>query len=284
MKKKNLLTVVAVAAIAVSAQAQQVIKLEPGISYTLTSIVDAAGIGVTYQWYRNNGAIAGATSATYTLPASEAHGVNEEFKRGAKSPSCSNYSYSNAITISFCNTNLSLGNVCWARTNVDSYQQFASVPDMYTKFYQWNRSTAYSASDPLTPAWNSTANTSSTWTINPCPTGWRIPTTSEYAALNIIGSTWAAPNSTRGNSTPGRFYGPNHNNSANCKLPSPMTNCIFLPTTNYRNTSGTLTVGNGTGAVYWTTSDTNYFGFNNTESNTYNGVTKAQGNAIRCVQ
>ena len=289
MKKKIILTAFAVAAIAVSAQAQQVIKLEPGLSYTLTNEVSATGTGVTYQWYRNGAAIANATSATYTLPANLANGINVEFKRGAKSSSCGSYSYANTITITFCLSSLSVGNVCWADVNVDSYQQWAARPDMYTKFYQWNRSTAYSATDPLTPSWNATANTSTTWTVNPCPGNWRLPTQGELAELNASGSTWVYAG-TRGAAVNGRFLGLNHSNSASCKLPSPMTSCIFLPAGGYRggnSSNGTLSY-QGVGGDYYSSTEVNsilayVLGFNDNDCLFFN-FGKEMGIYIRCVQ
>jgi uncharacterized protein (TIGR02145 family) len=125
---------------------------------------------------------------------------------------------------------------CWANVNVDDYQTFAARPDMYTAFYQWNRATAYSATDPLPPAWDATADNSATWTNNPCPAGWRMPTPTEQTALVNSGYTWAAAGA-KGNAVEGGFLGSNH---ASCTMSS-LAGCIFIPATGYRNnTNGAL--------------------------------------------
>jgi uncharacterized protein (TIGR02145 family) len=174
----------------------------------------------------------------------------------------------------------------WADTNVDSYQTFAPRPDMYTKFYQWNRATAYSATNPLTPAWNSTADQSATWTINPCPAGWRLPTHEEYQTLHNAGSSWADAN-TRGNAVAGRFYGVNH---ASCTLPSNMNGCIFLPAVGNRQSSDGKLGYNSQGSEgnYWSNrqydSDYGYCLRFSSTSSSNSATTKAGGMPIRCVK
>ena len=289
--KTTILTVVAATAIAVSARAQQVIKLEPGLPVTLSSestASAASGTGnVTYQWYRNGNPISGATSASYNLPANLANGINVEFKRGATSPSCNGYNFSNAIVITFCLNNLSVGNVCWADVNVDAPNTFAARPDMYTKLYQWNRLTAWAASGAVS-GWNSTADNSSTWTVNPCPTGWRLPTYEEAKELFDGGVIWTNTSTTatslRGNAVAGGFLGPNR---ASCTLPNNMTNCIFLSANGRRSNYGTLEYQTQTGR-YWTSTQYNSsYGYLVAvdESGSYVGNEgKAWGEGIRCVQ
>jgi len=246
---KKLALLLAVLAAGNSAWAQvQVLTVPPGAPYTFSSDTAAVGGGtITYQWFRDGQPIAGATDPDYTLPANLASGKNVVFIRGAMSSSCSgSISYANAFIISFCG--LLIDDVCWASANVAQPYTFAAKPDMYTEFYQWNRLTAYSATDPHTPVWNSTADESDTWTINPCPAGWRLPIRAEWQALNNAGSTWVAAY-TRGNEVSGRFYGPNH---ASCTFVAGgnMNNCIFLPAGGNRNASGTLG-SHGTDGYYW---------------------------------
>ena len=226
-------------------QAQEMIIPE-GSVYTFTGTA-ATGTGITYQWYRNGQPIANATGASYTLPANLANGTNVEFKRGVMSSSCSSeVFYNNPFVITFVKNGMGIGNFIWATTNVDSYQTFAANPDMYTKFYQWNKSTAYSATNPITPAWNSTANTAATWSVNPCPAGWRLPAKAEFTDLAASGSTWVAATANRGNAIDGRFYGPNN---ATCTLPSNMVGCIFLPAAGMRDANGAL--ASQISGLYW---------------------------------
>ena len=179
-----------------------------------------------------------------------------------------------------------LGGVTWASVNIDDYQTFAAKPDMYTKFYQWNRSTAWAATGDYISGWNSIPDTSSAWTANPCPTGWRLPTKAEYEALHNAGNTWATAN-TRGNAVSGRFYGTNH---ANCWLPDNMEGAVFLPAVGSRRSYdfGSLS-SQGTSGSYW--SSTQYSAtdgyslyFYSTNSSPASNISKAYGFPVRCVQ
>jgi len=176
-------------------------------------------------------------------------------------------------------TGVTIGGVTWATYNVDSYQTFATRPDMYTKLYQWNRSAAWAANGSVSN-WNSTADQSSTWTVNPCPTGWRLPTREEFTALLNAGSTWAAANA-RGNAVAGRFYGSNH---ATCSLPNNMTNCVFLPAVGSRNYSDGSLNGQDNLGSYWSATQGYALNFNSTRSYPIEGYGKANGFTLRCVQ
>ena len=294
MKRKIILTAVAAAAIAVSAQAQSVIQAPAGQAYAIVSNVPASAVNpVTYQWYRNGSPIQGATRESYTVPGSLAYGDNVTFYRMAKAQECAGEAEkpSNSITITFfgyvipVGCNLVIAGLCWADANVDALQTFAARPDMHTKFYQWNRLTAYSADDPLTPAWNSTADQSEVWTVNPCPNGWRLPSENEYQLLNKFDSKWEDVGM-RGNQVAGRFYGYNY---ATCSLPSNMEGCIFFPASSLRsndNSDGAFGVS-GSG-YYWSSTQYNsssglQLSFNRTSSFTsYNW--KAHALPIRCVR
>jgi len=181
-----------------------------------------------------------------------------------------------------------INGVTWAAANVDDYQTFATRPDMHTKFYKWGGSTAWSATDSTVSRWNSTVDTSSTWTVNPCPDGWRLPTVDEIVELHNrsvpIGGTWANAE-TRGNAVAGRFYG---TNSIHCSLPSNMQDCIFLPAAGGRfNGSGSLD-GQGSNGIYWSSTQNHPlmgcdldFG----SSYSYTSISyKANGMSVRCVQ
>jgi len=179
--------------------------------------------------------------------------------------------------------NMTLGSVTWAAYNVDAYQTFAIRPDMYTRFYQWNRITAWSAEGYSVSGWSSSASTSSTWTVNPCPAGWRLPEQTEFTALHDAGSTWAEAN-TRGNIVAGRFYGTNH---ATCTIDN-LNNCIFLPAVGDRYYYDGSLSNQGYSGIYWSSEQySSTYGYSlyfYSSSSSLSNYEKALGMSIRCVQ
>ena len=180
---------------------------------------------------------------------------------------------------------LQLGGITWAATNVDSYQTFAERPDMYTKFYQWNRNTAWAATGSVS-RWEKGIRDRA-WTINPCPAGWRLPTQEEYQALHNAGNTWAAAY-TRGNAVNGRFYGVNH---ATASLPDNMEGSVFLPAVGYQNSSDGTLYSQGSYGYYWSWSAMQInaslgyrLSFSSTGSYPGNYGDKANGVSVRCVR
>ena len=277
------LTAVAAAAIAVSARAQ-VIQAPAGQAYTIANNVSATAVTeVTYQWYRDGQPIAGATDSSYLLPAHLAYGTNVMFKRGVVSSTCpGNVIFTNDVNVSF---GMVVGAVNWASVNVAAYQTFATRPDMYTQFYQWNRATAWSATAATVSNWPSAAITDAAWTINPCPSGWRLPTQAECQALANSGSTWVAAD-TRGNAVAGRFFGANHQT---CTLPNNMFGCLFLPATGVRGMGSGELGDQGLYGHFWgitSLSSTNghamYFQSQTIAPN--NNINKLYGMTLHCVQ
>jgi len=301
MTKKILLTAVAAAAIAVSVQAQTTqVNAPAGQAYTIGNTAAATAANpITYQWYRNGSPIQGATGLSYTVPAAYAYGDNVQFYRLAKTMECSGEAEkpSNTISITFqgfstpAGCNLVIGGTCWANANLTAIGVIGSQADAYDgAFFQWNRNVAYSASDPLSPAWNATADEATTWSFNPCPNDgitslWRLPTQAEYQQLHNSGTTWVAAGQ-RGAINPGRFYGYAH---TTCTLPSNMQGCVFLPASGYRSpTDGALTLRGtyGTGWSSTQSSSTNGYSiaFISSSSNPANENFKASGVPVRCVR
>ena len=279
-----------------SAQAQEGRLVAADKSYIFSSTTDADGTGnITYQWFRDGVAIPNATGEIYVLPAYLAQGERVEFKRGAMSTTCAgNISYSNVFVVTFCK-GLLVGSLCWADRNVDDYQTFAIRPDMYTKFFQWNRTMAWVATGSVT-GWNSNADNSTIWTNNPCPAGWRLPAMTELLALHSgsvpVGGTWRGTD-VRGNAVAGRFYGPN---SADCSLPNNMDGCIFLPAGGYRGSSGAIANQSTYGGVWSGTQASIASGgqsgntsgltlyFNSSSGNLSDNSVKSSGFNVRCVR
>ncbi|MDR1226211.1 MAG: Ig-like domain-containing protein [Prevotellaceae bacterium] len=139
----------------------------------------------------------------------------------------------------------------WANANVAQPGIFASQPDMYTEFYQWNRGKAWPApaGDTISEYWSTTPDQSPTWTVNPCPAGWRIPAMQELQSLHNGGSTWADVGD-KGNAVAGQFFGPNHA-AATISVPQ---NGIFLPAGGWRlgsiGNNGKI-IYSGKHGVYW---------------------------------
>ena len=322
---KHLLLMGLTLATAQLAQAQQLRK--EGIPYTFTGTVATGSGTMSYQWYRDGQPIEGATSQNYIMPSHLAYGTNVEFKRGTVSSACPyNTSFSANIIITFmsctapasglCCTNQSnplvngaccnsainnsiccdnpacwettIGGVRWAGVNVAASGSFAAKPDMYTQFYQWNRTTAWAAAGGSVSGWNGTSATDASWTVNPCPDGWRLPTNAELTALHNSGTTWVSEN-TRGAAVFGRFYGPNHATAATCSLPNNMSDCVFLPESGYRNNSDGILNNYGSFGLYWSStsvSSTNGYslGFDNSNSTAGRSDSKGHGFNIRCVK
>jgi uncharacterized protein (TIGR02145 family) len=145
---------------------------------------------------------------------------------------------------------MQLGSVAWASVNVDGFRTFAEKPDTLTAFYQFNRKTAYSATDPLTPSWDTSKSfEDGGWTAenDPCPTGWRLPAWEEYEQLINVGHSYAEKN-TRGNAVAGMFFGAN---AATCSIGGSMSGCVFLPALCCRVDNGVL--NKGSYGNYWST-------------------------------
>lgn len=184
--------------------------------------------------------------------------------------------------------NLKIGNVTWASVNVDDYKTFATKPDTFTMFYQFNRRTAYSATDPLTPPWTVTdIDEDYDWDrdSSPCPTDWRLPTQVEYQALDATGSAWANAGD-RGSAVAGHFYGPNY---ASCSLPSKMEGCIFFPASGSRHRGSGALSNPGLNGYGWSStqsSETQAYNLNysSTDSKPSNTSNKALGCPVRCVR
>ncbi|MDE5638645.1 MAG: hypothetical protein K2I47_02445, partial [Odoribacter sp.] len=76
-----------------------------------------------------------------------------------------------------------INGVCWAKSNVDKPGTFASTPEAYGMYYQWNRKNGVYGAD--LSDWDYCFASERYWeSVNdPCPTGWRIPTVDELEVL-----------------------------------------------------------------------------------------------------
>jgi len=87
-----------------------------------------------------------------------------------------------------------IGDIVWAKYNVAAPGVFATTPESVGMFYQWNRRVGYSATNPLTPAWNATPAGGASWATanDPCPAGWRVPTKADFDNLVAYDQGWNA--------------------------------------------------------------------------------------------
>ena len=131
--------------------------------------------------------------------------------------------------------------------------------------------------------WNSTVQTTGIWNVtsyNPCPSGWRPPTSVQIQSLINSGSTWT--DSGPGN-LKGRWFGGNHNTDHQ--------GSVFLPASGFRTETFAVTLRDSQ-AFYWaidiptTPAYVNYstiLFFSN--SNSYiNAAVRANGASVRCVK
>ena len=131
--------------------------------------------------------------------------------------------------------------------------------------------------------WNSTVQTSGIWNVtsyNPCPSGWRPPTSAQLQSLVNSGSTWT--DSGPGNMK-GRWYGGNHSGDRQ--------GSVFLPASGMRTESYSILLRDSQG-YYWAidiptnASHTSYSSmmiFTNLNSST-NVLYRSTGGSVRCVK
>ena len=90
-----------------------------------------------------------------------------------------------------------INDVKWATRNVCTPGTFAENSESAGMFYQWNRKVGWSSTDPMADSnenviWDTSQPTGTAWTEanDPCPTGWRVPTSSELNSLNNTNAVW----------------------------------------------------------------------------------------------
>ncbi len=246
---KKLLTCLVVCIFSTGAVLAQYVDkaLCPGATFTINSTVAPSS-----ESMENGKVIAGATDVSYTIPADREIGVYT-YIRQSKSADCTDWQSSNAFTVNIL-PNLTVDYITWAACNVDDYQTFAMQPDMYTKLYQWGRDEAWPATGAV-QGWDASTHSATSWTSNPCPDGWKLPTARAYAMLLETMSeedktlAWAEAGSDRGNAVAGWFAGPA---SRNCKLNADMQGCIFFPASGWRRNSDGAPYYTGQRSWLWT--------------------------------
>ena len=130
-----------------------------------------------------------------------------------------------------------IADVIWATRNVDAPGTFAENPEDAGMFFQWNRLRGWSATGGVT-GWNSSVPRGTKWYAenDPCPPGWRVPTSEQLISLHAAGYEWISNwNDTGAN---GRVFGT-------------YPNQIFLPAVGWRHGYTGVLYGAGIWGNYW---------------------------------
>ena len=149
-------------------------------------------------------------------------------------------------------------------------------------FYQWNRKAGWSSKDPKINSnnetyWNMNDESGSIWSVaaNPCPVGWRVPTSDELSSLEGAG-TWTT--NWKGTGVNGVVFGSGNNT-------------VFLPAASSRDFSGRLSSDQvGTNGRYWSStphtfnnSRAYYLSFRSGEIDAGFDAYRSSGFCVRCV-
>ena len=141
-----------------------------------------------------------------------------------------------------------IGGVVWAKANVGEPGRFVSSPDEPGLLYQYDSRTGWSNGYPTAEPWDGPApegyplgakNTPDVWAPenDPCPDGWRVPTSEEMTDLvgtpSQIQFAWKAPSSS-GFANPGVMCG-QANSVAATATKSDMAGCVFVPCSGNRS-------------------------------------------------
>ena len=180
-----------------------------------------------------------------------------------------------------------INGIIWSEYNVDVPGSFTGKPEDYGMYYQWNRKTGWSTTDPMisSPAgvtWNSTdpgGAEGDVWeSVNdPCPEGWRVPTVYEQHSLfhdNVL-TGWTILNGVQGRQFADKTSGVS----------------IFFPAAGRRYSDGELgsfSDRQDNLGIYWSGSSTEYGAqplvFYSDSPGGVGNVERSHGLSVRCVR
>jgi uncharacterized protein (TIGR02145 family) len=140
-----------------------------------------------------------------------------------------------------------INGVTWATRNVNQPGQFAANEGAQGMAYQWNRKIGWSLIELINSDGGTTWDNTNKMNIlerkwsainDPCPVGWRVPTSAEFKSLvNSVASEWIVVSY-----AVGKKFGS-------------FENSIFLPASGFRNSDGTLRLVGEVG-FYWSSDET----------------------------
>ena len=207
------------------------IILSVGETATLTATVtpnDASNKAVS--WASSNTTVATVADGVVTAKEAGTAIITVTTAEGGYTAECT-------VTVTPKEEGIVINGVRWATRNVGAPGTFVATPQDAGMFFQWNRKTGWSATNPMTnsgggTAWDSSNAEGDSWdkANDPCPAGWRIPTDAELQGLTDAGSQWTAVNG-----VDGRIFGTD----------------LFLPATGYRSFDNGALSNVGTYGYYW---------------------------------
>jgi uncharacterized protein (TIGR02145 family) len=246
------------------------------ITFTAT-----AANATSYEWYVDGNPQAGESAYTFNFTTPAGNGIYLIYAK-ATNDCTPTPVVSGSVNVSVIRPGVMINGVCWAKTNVDAPKTFATNPEDYGMFYQWDHNdVGWSATIPgsgvAIGGWPTGISSNKTWQPDndPCPAGWRVPTQEELD--NLV--TNYAVNGTgilaTLNGISGRYF-------------TQGTNTIFLPAVGYRSNSNGALTAQGVGGFYWsnTQSDATYAYYLYFSSYSFFATYeryKAHGLSIRCV-
>ena len=170
-----------------------------------------------------------------------------------------------------------INGVKWATCNVDAPGTFTANPEDAGMFYQWNRKTAWNATDSTVVNWDATYPEGDIWEKDndPSPAGWRLPTRDDIHKLldpDKVSDEWTTLNGINGRKFTDKKTG----------------NSIFFPATGIRGRTIGVLLDTGSNGFYWGSAsgssieEAYYFNFNKGYAHQY-GHDRRYGSSIRCV-
>jgi len=207
------------------------IILSVGETATLTATVapnDASNKAVS--WASSNTTVATVDNGIVTAKETGTATITVTTAEGGYTAECT-------VTVTPKEEGIVINGVKWATRNVGTPGTFVATPQDAGMFYQWNRKTGWSATNPMTnsgggTAWDSSNAEGNSWekANDPCPSGWRVPTDTELQGLIDAGSQWTAISGVEG-----------------CTFGTD----LFLPASGYRNFDDGALSNVGTYGYYW---------------------------------
>ena len=185
--------------------------------------------GISYQWQQSSdgqtwiNAPGVNTERIYTTPPITA----DTYFRRLATDDC-------GVTFSTTSVRITISRTVWATRNVDMPGTFVANPQDPGRLYQWNRRQSWAITGDIT-GWNSMGARGTAWerANDPCPEGWRVPTTEELESLGV-----------------GRWDENWQNTGVRGKIFGTAPNQIFLPAAGWREIDGTPR-GVGVFGYYW---------------------------------